>query len=258
MSGIPGLKDIPILKYLFAQERKTTRTNRNHHHADAAHIVRMPNIIEIQHARPLHGLRNDSAPATQPCMFRHRQTTAAAGRAALASRLQQVPPPGAPVNVPPAATPPASRPCLRPRTSNRRMPHSGFAPSPITLSAGRTNDSEYYGEWQRSFAARTSHLLLIPNRSGFGKFETAASSAVTDRSLLSSNESIRRAAPHAFLWIDRRAPPRFRNGKSGYTRSEPGIASSGESVLRVTDFRVRDAQQVVQIGRAAEVRVIVP
>jgi hypothetical protein len=32
----------------------------------------------------------------------------------------------------------------------------------------------------------------------------------------------------------------------------------GEAALRVTDFKVRNAQQVVQQGRAAEVRVIVP
>jgi hypothetical protein len=33
---------------------------------------------------------------------------------------------------------------------------------------------------------------------------------------------------------------------------------SGESVMRVTDFRIRDAAQTVQIGRTSEVRVIAP
>ena len=35
-------------------------------------------------------------------------------------------------------------------------------------------------------------------------------------------------------------------------------ARSGESTMRVTDFRIRDAAQTVQVGRASEVRVIAP
>jgi hypothetical protein len=33
---------------------------------------------------------------------------------------------------------------------------------------------------------------------------------------------------------------------------------AGDSTLRVTDFRIRDAQQNVSVGRAAEVRVSAP
>ena len=38
---------------------------------------------------------------------------------------------------------------------------------------------------------------------------------------------------------------------------QPG-ARKGESTLKVTDFRVRDARQNVQVGKPAEVKITVP
>jgi general secretion pathway protein D len=45
ITGIPGLKDVPLLKYLFGQEHKT-RDNAEVIIMLTPHIVRMPNITE--------------------------------------------------------------------------------------------------------------------------------------------------------------------------------------------------------------------
>jgi len=53
------------------------------------------------------------------------------------------------------------------------------------------------------------------------------------------------------------APPLSGNGALVTLLVQPGV-KKGESVLRVTDFRLRDAQQNVLVGRAAETRVTTP
>jgi hypothetical protein len=80
-----------------------------------------------------------------------------------------------------------------------------------------------------------------------------------DGQIVSSVERIETASGTATISLDRQvgAPALSGGGNLVTLVLEPG-APSGDAVLRVTDFRVRNAQQVAQTGRTAEVRVTVP
>src|SRR5262249_9546528 len=92
LNGIPGLKDIPIVKYFFSQEQKT-RDQTEIIIMLPPHILRMPNIREAN----MRGLNtgSETIPRLRP--------TAAPGTGSSAA-----PSPAAPAPAP--ATPPAAAP----------------------------------------------------------------------------------------------------------------------------------------------------
>ena len=232
MTGIPGLKNIPILKYFFAQER-TTRDQTEIIVMLTPHIVRMPNIVEAN----MRGLYTGSE--TIP---RLRTSPSAPAISTTAS----------PVSAPQAVTvlpPPAD---LQP--ANAML---SFVPSPITLSPnGPTtvnvivNGTDIAGA-DITFAFDPASFRIREMRDG--------SLLSRDGQAVTIFERVETASGTATVSLDRPAGAGSLLGTGNLVTLvlEPGTRS-GESVLRITDFRVRNGQQTVQGGRTAEVRVIVP
>jgi len=130
MTGIPGLKEIPILKFLFAQERKS-REQTEIIVMLTPHIVRMPNILEAN----MRGLYTGSETIPRLRTSTNVPTVSTTEAAVPAGQPPAVnPAPGATGNVPPAVGPPAVTavpPATNIQPTNAVL---SFAPSPITLS----------------------------------------------------------------------------------------------------------------------------
>ena len=254
MTGIPGLKEIPILKLLFAQERKS-RDQTEIIIMLTPHIVRMPNILESN----MRGLYTGSE--TIP-----RLRTSPAVPAIGATVPTPVPPgqppavspvPGAAGNAPPAATPPAVTvvpPAANVQPTNATL---SFAPSPITLSANgpttvsvTVNGNDLSGA-DITFAFDPAMFRIREMRDGGFLGRDGQAVAIVER--------VDTASGTATVSLDRPAGAPSVSGTGNLVTIvlEPN-AQRGEGALRVTDFRVRNAQQVVQVGRTTEVRVIVP
>src|SRR6266850_1359571 len=256
LNGIPGLKDIPILKYLFAQERKT-RDLTEIVIMLTPHIVRMPALTEINmrglytgsesfprlRTSPLvPGIGTQSAPTAQP-----------PAATPLPPGAPATPPAGAPV--PAAAGPPppaAAAPAPQPTDAT-----VAFAPSPLTLApAGQTmlgvtvTGNNISGADLVFSYDPTSFTIREVREGGFlsrdGQQVAIVQRVETERGTV--RISLERPPGTAAI---------SGTGTLAVLVLERG-ARSGESVMRVTDFRIRDAAQTVQVGRAAEVRVIAP
>jgi general secretion pathway protein D len=260
LSGLPGLKNIPILRYLFSQENKT-RDQTEIIIMLTPHILRMPNIQEAN----LRGLNTGSE--TSP---RLRSSAAAAG--AGNSTPAGTPPattPAAPApapavppsTTPPAATPPAASPATPPNTppAAQRTTNSSlaFSPSPITIPATGTatvnivgNGNDFYGV----------DLTIM--------FEPGAVTVreVREGGFLSRDGQIvafvqRMESEGGTLRVSLERPP----GSQPVTGSGNLVTlvlergpQRGNSTMRITDFRIRDAQQNVSAGRPAEVTISAP
>src|SRR5947208_3903951 len=132
LNGLPGLKNIPILRYFFSQEQKS-RDQTEIIVMLTPHIIRMPNIS----AGNLRGLYTGSE--TIP------PVRASPGVPAIAPQpARGIPVPGAPpapqpaAGQPPAATPPpagapAAPPNTQPQAQRQTNSTITFAPSPVTL-----------------------------------------------------------------------------------------------------------------------------
>jgi len=246
LSGIPGLKNIPMLRYLFSQERKT-RDETEIIIMLTPHILRMPNIQEVN----MRGLNTGSE------MITRLRTPSALG-------LSTQPPVGKPATpatgTPPAATttpaaptqPAAPAPPVRNTAST-----VAFSPSPVTLPPTGTatvnivgNGADFYGvDLTLSFDPEAITIREV-REGGFlsrdGQIVAFVQSMQTDNGMLR-------------IALER---PPTANPVSGtgnlVTLVLERRTKTGDSNLRITDFRIRDAQQNVYVGKTGEVTISIP
>src|SRR3989454_2077923 len=256
LDGIPGLIHIPILRYLFSSEKKT-RDSTEIIIMLTPHIVRMPALTEInmrglytgsESFPPLRnsplvpGIGTQSAPAGQPPAVTPLPPGAPA-----------TPPAGAPVPPAPGPPPPAGA-AAAPQPTDASVV---FTPSPLTLApAGQTmlgitvTGNNIFGSDLVLSYDPTSFTIREVREGGFLSRD-GQQVAIVQR-VESERGTVR---------ISLERPPGAAaisgTGTLAVLVLERG-ARSGESTMRVTDFRIRDAAQSVQVGRASEVRVIAP
>ena len=254
MTGIPGLKEIPILKLLFAQERKS-RDQTEIIVMLTPHIVRMPNILESN----MRGLYTGSETIPRLRTSTNVPTVGTTEPPAVPAGQPPAvnPAPGATGNVPPAVTPPAVT--AVPPAANLQPTTAvlSFAPSPITLSANgpttvsvTVNGNDLSGA-DLTFAFDPAMFRIREIRDGGFLGRDGQAVAIVQR--------VDTASGTATVSLDRPAGAPSVSGTGNLVTIvlEPN-AQRGEGALRITDFRVRNGQQMVQTGRPAEVRVIVP
>jgi general secretion pathway protein D len=248
LNGIPGLKDIPILRYFFSQEQKQLDKTEIIIML-TPHILRMPNITEVN----MRGVYTGSE--TNP---RLRSSSAAVG----ANVPSRAPAPTAPVSPPAAVTPapaaaaPAPAPNAQPQAVRTTNSTVAFAPSPITLPATGPatvnivgNGTDFYAvDLTLAFEPGAFNIREIRD-GGFlsrdGQIDSFVRTQETENGIV--RISIERPPG---------APPFSGTGNLVtllLERSKPG-----NSTLRITEFHVRDAQQNVSIGKTAEVTVSAP
>jgi general secretion pathway protein D len=257
LNGIPGLKDIPILRYFFSQEQKT------HDSTEiiimlTPHILRMPNIREAN----MRGLNTGSETIPR---LRNPAITVPAPSSAIPAPAGGPP---APVNpVPPANVPapppqnqsaaPVAPPNTQPQALRQTASTVAFSPSPITLPQTGTatvnivgNGSDFYGV----------DLTLSYEPGAFNIRE------IRDGGFLSRDGQIvafvqRQETESGTVRISLERPP----GAAPVTGAGNLVTlvlergpRRGDSTMRITDFRIRDAQQNASIGRTTEVTVSAP
>jgi general secretion pathway protein D len=255
MTGIPGLKDIPLIKYFFAQEKKT-REETEIIIMLTPHIVRMPNVLEAN----MRGLYTGSETIPR---LRVSPEVAAIGATTPVTARPGIPPavspiPNAPGNTPPPATPPVVTTVPPPATNAQPTNAAlGFAPTPIRLSpSGPTTvsvtvEGNDISGTDITFAYDPDMFRIREMREGGYLSRDGQAVAIVER--------VDTASGTATISLDRPAGAPSLSGTGSLVTLvlEPSMRS-GEAVLRVTNFQVRNAQQVVQPGRVAEVRVNVP
>jgi general secretion pathway protein D len=249
LAGIPGLKDIPILKYLFSQEKKT-RDQTEIIIMLTPHIVRMPNITEIN----MRGLYTGSE--TIPRLRSNPAVPAIGAETSPAPARPQTQPPATTPLQPgtPAAIPGAQVAPPEPRPTNATVT---FAPSPVTLPAGGPTAVNIVVNGNDIFAA---DLTLSYDPMSFTVREVREGGFLSrDGQLVATVQRLETESGTIRISLERPpgAAPVSGTGNLVTLVLEPGTRR-GESVLRVNDFRIRDALQAVQVGRATEVRVTVP
>jgi general secretion pathway protein D len=247
LSGIPGLKNIPFLRYLFSQEQKT-RDQTEIIIMLTPHILRMPNIQEVN----MRGLNTGSETIPR---LRSSANAAATGGA-------QAPAPAAPAPVPaapaaPAVTPTPAPPNTQPQALRQTPSTVTFSPSPVTLPATGTatvnivgNGNDFYGiDLTLSFEPGAFNLREV-REGGFLSRDGQIVAFVQRMETESGMFRISLERPPG-------SAPVSGTGNLVTLVLERG-PRRGDSTMRITDFRIRDAQQNVSVGRAAEVTVSAP
>lgn len=248
LSGIPGLKDIPLLKYLFAQERKL-RDETEIIVMLTPHIVRMPNISETNMRGVFTGsetiprLRTPSSQSAVP-----------PGNAGSLPPVAPTPAPTAPTAPAPAGTPAPipPQPELRPTDATIT-----FSPTPATLAPGAPTIVNIMVTGNNIFG---TDLTLSFDPASFKIREIRDGGYLSrDGQVVAVVQRLETEAGMARISLERPpgAPALSGTGSLVTLVLERGTRT-GDSVLRVTDFRVRDAQQNSLVGKPAEVRVTVP
>src|SRR6266516_2535953 len=257
LNGLPGLKNIPILRYFFSQEQKS-RDSTEIIIMLTPHILRMPNIS----AGNLRGLYTGSE--TIPRLRASPEVPAIGAP----SPTPGTPAPGAPpapqppAGQPPAATPPpAGAPAAPPNTQPQAQRQTNstvmFAPSPVTLPATGTETLDIVGNGMDFFGV---DLTL--------SFEPGAVNIreIRDGGFLSRDGQIvafvqRMETESGTVRISVERPP----GAAAVSGTGNLVTlvlargmRAGDSTIRITDFRIRDPQQKVAIGQPAEVRILAP
>lgn len=249
LSGIPGLKSIPFLRYLFSQEQKT-RDQTEIIIMLTPHIIRMPNIQETN----MRGLNTGSETIPR---LRSSASLAIGGSQGPAA----APAPAAPTTpAAPAVTPtpaPPAPPNTQPQALRQTNSTVTFSPSPVTLPATGTatvnivgNGNDFYGvDLTLSFEPGAFNVREI-REGGFlsrdGQIVAFVQRMETESGMVRINlERPPGSAPvsgtgNLVTLVLERGPRR------------------GDSTMRITDFRIRDAQQNVSVGRLAEVTVSAP
>src|SRR5438128_3896292 len=131
LNGLPGLKNIPILRYLFSQEQKT-RDQTEIIIMLTPHILRMPNI-SVCKLRDLY-----TGSETIPRLRASPEVPAIGPPSPTPGTPAPGAPPQPPAGQPPAATPPpagapAAPPNTQPQAQRQTNSTVTFAPSPVTL-----------------------------------------------------------------------------------------------------------------------------
>jgi general secretion pathway protein D len=275
--GIPGLKDIPVLKYLFSQETRKRDTVEIIIML-TPHIVRMPTISEIN----LRGLYTGSETIPRlrnspniPAIGTPAQTPGAAGPQ---TQPQPTLPPG---GLPPAATPLPPGVTLTP-PGGAAAPQPGAtgaaAAQPVTPAPGAVRQTGSTISFSPAPAVLPPSGPTVLNIVGTGNdfygvdltlsFEPGAFvfREIRDGGFLSRDGQIvafvqRQETESGTVRISVERPPGVApvSGTGNLvTLVLERTQRAGDSTLRVTDFRIRDAQQNVSVGRPAEVRVSAP
>ena len=257
LNGLPGLKNIPILRYFFSQEQKS-RDSTEIIIMLTPHILRMPNIS----AGNLRGLYTGSE--TIPRLRASPEVPAIGAP----SPTPGTPAPGAPpapqppAGQPPAPTPPpagapAAPPNAQPQAQRQTNSTVMFAPSPLTLPATGTETLNIIGNGMDFFGV---DLTL--------SFEPGAVNIreIRDGGFLSRDGQIvafvqRMETESGTVRISVERPP----GAAAVSGTGNLVTlvlargmRGGDSTIRITDFRIRDPQQNVASGQPAEVRVLAP
>jgi general secretion pathway protein D len=255
LNGLPGLKNIPILRYFFAQERKS-RDQTEIIIMLTPHILRMPNIQELN----MRGLNTGSE--TTPKL-----------RSNLGFGAQpETPVPAAPTTptpAPPAATTPAAPATAPPQPAQPPQPDTStapqrttnstvaFSPTPITLPANGTatvnivgNGNDFYGvDLTLSFQPGALNIREVRE----GGFLSRDGQIVAFVQRLENENGMLRIS----LERPPGAMPVSGTGNLVTLVLDRG-ERRGDSALRITDFRVRDPQQNVSVGKTTEVTVSAP
>ncbi|PYS20047.1 MAG: hypothetical protein DMG17_00370 [Acidobacteria bacterium] len=257
LNGLPGLKNIPILRYFFSQEQKS-RDSTEIIIMLTPHILRMPNIS----AGNLRGLYTGSETIPR---LRASPEVPAIGPS---SPTPGTPAPGAPpapqppAGQPPAATPPpagapAAPPNTQPQAQRQTNSTVTFAPSPVTLPATGTETLNIVGNGMDFFGVDLT-LSFEPG--------TVNIREIRDGGFLSRDGQIvafvqRMETESGTVRISVERPP----GAAAVSGTGNLVTlvlargmRAGDSTIRITDFRIRDPQQNVAIGQPAEVRVLAP
>lgn len=257
LNGLPGLKNIPILRYFFSQEQKS-RDSTEIIIMLTPHILRMPNIS----AGNLRGLYTGSE--TIPRLRASPEVPAIGAP----SPTPGTPAPGAPpapqppAGQPPAPTPPpagapAAPPNAQPQAQRQTNSTVMFAPSPLTLPATGTETLNIIGNGMDFFGV---DLTL--------SFEPGAVNIreIRDGGFLSRDGQIvafvqRMETESGTVRISVERPP----GAAAVSGTGNLVTlvlargmRAGDSTIRITDFRIRDPQQNAAAGQPAELHPLAP
>jgi general secretion pathway protein D len=252
ITGLPILKDIPVLKFLFGMENKQ-RDKSEIIVLLTPHIVRMPNITEDNLRGTYIGTEANTRLRNAPVMIGSQNPPTAPsvpGSGAAAAPAGPLPP-GVTVGT---TTPPPPTPPPAPRTTTSAV---SFSPATITLPAGQatpvnitiTGDNVFAADLTLSFDPSSVKIQDIRD----GGFLSR------DGQIIALVQNIDSEAGTARISLERPpgAPPLSGTGSLVTLILEPGTRK-GDSALRITDFRVRDPQHNPYVGKSAEARVTVP
>ena len=248
LQGIPGLKSIPFLKYLFSQEQKT-RDQTEIIIMLTPHILRMPNIQESN----MRGLNtgSESIPRLRP----NSTSGGAQGSVPAPSTVPATPAaPGAPAPTPAPPPPAANIPPPVQRQTNSTV---SFSPSPLTLPSAGTatvnivgNGNDFYGV----------DLAIAFEPGAFNVREVREGGFLSrDGQIVAFVQRLETESGMARISLERPpgVAPVSGTGNLVTLVLERG-PRRGDSKLRITEFNIRDAQQNVSAGRPAEVTVSAP
>ncbi|MBI4472659.1 MAG: hypothetical protein HY646_08330 [Acidobacteria bacterium] len=238
LTGIPGLKDIPILKYLFAQERKS-RDQAEIIVMLTPHIVRMPKITEINMRGLPTGTELNPRLRTPPD-----------------PNAPQAPPVQRPSSVPGVTRPTPPTPAPEPQPPQPTNATVTFTPAPVTLTATPTpvnivltGENIFGVDLTLSFDPGTIRIQEVRD----GGFLSS------DGQIIAVVQRIETDNGMARISLERPpGAPAISGSGNVVTLMLARGTQSGESTLRITDFSIRDARQTVMVGKPAEVRVSVP
>jgi general secretion pathway protein D len=238
ITGIPGLKDIPLLKFIFGQEHKT-RDQAEVIIMLTPHIVRMPDISEDDLKGIIIGsetnlkLRPDygsPTPLPLPAQPAQPNRPPAAGASVI---------PPVPTAPPPATT------------------ASVAFTSPVTLSAGGPTAVNVSINGPNILG---TDLTLSYDPSAFSIKDVRAGEFLSkDGQVVALVHNIDNKKGTATVSLERAptAPLVSGSGTLLTVVLEPGT-KKGPSPLRVTSFGVRDARSTLHPGSSAEVQITVP
>jgi general secretion pathway protein D len=249
ITGIPGLKDVPLLKYIFGQEHKT-RDNAEVIIMLTPHIVRMPNITEEDLKGIVVGSESN---------LRLRPNYGSASALPLPAQPGQ----GQPGQGQPAQ--PAQPARGNPSAAIPPVPAAAPTPTSATVAFGAPVTLAARGETAVSVSIngpniQGTDLTLSYDPSAFSIKDVHDGGFLSkDGQVIALIHNIDNKKGTATVSLERSpsAPVMSGNGTLLTLTLEPGT-KKGPSPLRVTSFGVRDGRAAVHPGGSAEVQVTVP
>jgi len=282
MTGLPLLKDIPVLKYFFGKEQKQ-REETEIIIMLTPHIIHMPDIgVEDMIALDVGTVNTPRLPsltvsgpnATEPIAPRSNNTVAPATGPGPAPAAQ--PAFGAPVQPTSSIAPagPASSPVaapIQPGATNIVPPGPlGAVPS---ATAQATATISFPSSQSVMASEKATPVNIIVNGMDISGAELTLSfdpgsisiSQIADGGFLSRDgqliavvQQVESDAGRAHIRIER--PPNvaaLAGSGNLVTLTVVPTNKKGDSLLRVTDFKSRDAAQIMRPGTSAETRITV-
>jgi general secretion pathway protein D len=252
VSGLPILKDIPVLKFLFGTENKQ-RDKSEIIVLLTPHIVRMPDITEDDLRGIYIGTEANTRLRNAPVMVGSQNPPAPLGVPGSGAAAARPLPPGVTVGTTtPPPPPPAPPPTPRTTTST-----VSFSPATITLPPGQatpvnitvTGDNVFAADLTLSFDPSSVKIQDIRD----GGFLSR------DGQIIALVQNIDSEKGTARISLERPpgAVPLSGTG-SLVTLMLEAAPRKGDSSLKITEFHLRDPQQNIYVGKSAEARVTVP